>query len=220
MKVLIIEDSRDVRISLEQVLTDAGYLVDSVANGSEGIYRAQNWEYDAIILDVMLPEVDGWEVLNAVRNGGDTPVIMLTALGELNHRLKGLDGGADDFMIKPFEPAELLARVRAVTRRSFSQSMNHIDLGRVNIDLAGQEVMKDGELVALTPGEYRVLVYLAQRLGQVVSAADIVDAVNDDGHEGELSVLKVQIYQLRKKLGKDLIVNRRNMGYVIAKPKA
>lgn len=218
MKVLVIEDSEDVRISLEQILTEAGYLVDAVPDGSEGIYRAQNWEYDAIILDVMLPKTDGWAALNAIREHSDTPVIMLTALGELDHRLKGLNGGADDFMIKPFEPAELLARVRAITRRRFAQSKNHIDLGSVRIDLATKEVTRNDESVALTPAEYRIFVYLAQRQGQIIGTAEIIDAVNDDSHDGDASVLKVQIYQLRKKLGKDLIVNRRNLGYTINKP--
>lgn len=218
MKILVIEDSQDVRLSLEQILTEAGYLVDAVPDGLEGAYRAQNWEYDAVILDVMLPDSNGWDVLNTIRKHGDTPVIMLTALGELDDRLKGLDGGADDFMVKPFEPAELLARVRAVTRRRFSRNKNDIDLGCVTIDLAAREVRFNDELVSLTAGEYRILLYLAQRRGQVVSAAEIIDAVKDDGHDGDTSVLKVQIYHLRKKLGKDLIVNRRNFGYTINKP--
>ncbi|MEO0508578.1 MAG: response regulator transcription factor [Verrucomicrobiota bacterium] len=218
MKILVIEDSPDVRVSLEQILTEGGYLVDAVSDGIEGIYRAQNWEYDAIILDVMLPKVTGWEALRTIRDKSDTPVIMLTALGELDHRLKGLNGGADDFMVKPFEPAELLARVRAVTRRRFAQSKNNIDLGTVQIDLAAKEVRRNESTVILTPAEYRILVYLAQRQGQVIRSSEIIDAVNDDENEGDTSVLKVQIYQLRKKLGKDLIVNRRNLGYTINKP--
>lgn len=214
MKILVVEDNPDVRTSLEQILTEGGYLVDAVADGEEGIYRAQNWEYDAIILDVMMPLADGWEVLQSVRKKGDTPVIMLTALGELDDRLKGLDGGADDFMVKPFEPAELLARVRVVTRRRFANSKNRIELGRVGVDLAAQRVTLDREAVDLTAAEYRILAYLAQRAGKVVSSAEIIDAVNDDDH-GSDSVLKVQIYQLRKKLGKDLITTRRNMGYSV-----
>ena len=214
MKILVVEDNPDVRTSLEQILTEGGYLVDAVADGEEGIYRAQNWEYDAIILDVMIPFADGWEVLQSVRKKGDTPVIMLTALGELDDRLKGLDGGADDFMVKPFEPAELLARVRVVTRRRFSNSKNRIELGRVEIDLAAKRVTLDREPVELTAAEYRILAYLAQRAGKVVSSAEIIDAVNDDDH-GSDSVLKVQIYQLRKKLGKDFITTRRNMGYSV-----
>ena len=215
MKILVIEDSGDVRLSLEQILTEAGYLVDAVPDGTEGVYRVKNWEYDAIILDVMLPGTDGWTVLHKIREMTDTPVIMLTALGELDHRIKGLDGGADDFMVKPFEPQELLARVRAVVRRQFNQSKTQIDLGPVTIYLPSKEVSLNDKRIALTPVEYRILVYLAQRRGQVISSAEIIDAVNDDEHESDASVLKVQIYQLRKKLGKDLIVIRRNLGYTI-----
>jgi len=187
MKTLIIEDDSDVRLSIEQILTDAGFLVDSVGNGDEGIYRAHNWEYDAIILDVMLPGHDGWDVLASIRARKRTPVIMLTALGQLTAR-----------------------------RRSFGQRNNVIDLGRVQIDLGAKTVFRDGQPIALSAAEYRILVYLALRAGTVVSANEIMDAVNDDNHDADSNVLKVQIYQIRKKIDKNLIVTRRNLGYMVS----
>lgn len=215
MRILVVEDDHDVRIGLEQILSENAFLVDIVDNGSEGLYRALNWEYDAVILDVMLPEMDGWKILQKLRENKATPVIMLTALGQTNNRIRGLDHGADDYLCKPFDSGELLARLRALIRRSAGHANNRIEIGRVSIDTTSKEVYLDGEPVVLTGAQYRILYYLGKRAGKVVTKAEICDALDRDDTEQFSNVLEVQIHHIRKKLGKDVVENRRGLGYVM-----
>lgn len=218
MRVLAIDNGRLTRSTAEQALIRAGYLVDIVTDNAEGLYSAQNWEYDVILLDVMQPKLDGWSLLQTIREQITTPVIVLTEVDQLEIRIKSLDQGADDFVATPFDPAELLARIRAISRRRFSQSFSTLSFHDIAIDLASKEVRRSGELIELTSMEYRILAYLAQRAGRIVGSIEIVDALCDDNNDTALASLAVFIYRLRSKLGKGFIQTRRNLGYTIARP--
>lgn len=214
VKLLVIEDDRDVRESIVQTLAEENFVVDAVDNGAEGLYQAQNWEYDAIILDVMLPELNGWQVLKQLRQSKATPVLMLTALGDIDDRVTGLNEGADDYLVKPYSERELLARIRALTRRSTILNSDRIVLGRVGVDVASQTVYLDGELVKLTAAQYRLLEYLVRRAGKVVPRQELADAI--DMNEDSLSnVLDVQVHHIRRKLGKEFLQSRRGLGFII-----
>lgn len=217
MRVLVVEDDLDIQRGLIQTLKDCGFIVDAVEDGVEGLYRARNWNYDAIILDIMLPGMDGWTFLEHLRKEKGTPVLMLTARNEVDDRVRGLDAGADDYLVKPYAPSELQARVRALVRRASGMSNNCIELGRVRIDLDSQIAFLDSEEVDLTGGQFRILVYLAKRAGAVVSRGELSDAMDASDEEKFSNVLDVQIYNIRKKLGKDFLQNRRGLGYVIPK---
>ncbi len=214
VKLLVIEDDRDVREGIVQTLTEEHFTVDAVDNGAEGLYYAKNWEYDVIVLDVMLPEMNGWQVLRQLRQAKATPVLMLTALGEVDDRVMGLNEGADDYLVKPYNERELLARIRALTRRSTVLSNEKILLGRVTVDLASQSVEFDGEEVKLTAAQYKLLEYLARRAGKVVPRQELADAIGMN--EDSLSnVLDVQVHHIRRKLGKDFLQSRRGLGFII-----
>jgi two-component system OmpR family response regulator len=215
MKVLIIEDDDAVRNALVQALAEAGCKVEASANGAEGLYLALNWDFDAVVLDVMLPEKDGWQVLAELRKEKATPVLMLTARGEVEDRIRGLNGGADDYLLKPFVTDELIARVRALVRRSTGSASNEIDLGRVTIDTVGFQVYKDGETVKLSPAQYNILECLARRAGSLVSRTSLCEGLSIEDEEEFSNVLDVHIYNIRKKLGKEFLQNRRGQGYII-----
>ncbi|MEM6821433.1 MAG: response regulator transcription factor [Verrucomicrobiota bacterium] len=218
LKVLIIEDDTDVRQSLVQALREDGYAADSAPDGEEGLYKARYWDYDAIILDIMLPKLDGWSVLEQLRRDKGTPVLMLTARDHVKHRIRGLDSGADDYLTKPYDLDELLARLRALIRRSSGLTGNTIELGAVIVDLAQHRVSKEDERISLTATEYRIIAYLARRADNVVSRSHLCDAIFDEEEEAFSNALDVHIYNIRQKLGKDFIKNRRGLGYVISKP--
>jgi len=216
MKVLVIEDDADVRGSLVQSLEDEQYVVDAVADGEEGLYRAEEWTYDVIILDVMLPGLDGWQILRRLRQHKNrTPVLMLTALDAFDDRVRGLDEGADDYLVKPFQERELTARLRALHRRTFQQTDNSLTIGQVEIRVAEQQVLVRGEPVELTAAQYRIVTHLATRAGRVVSRADLAEAATGDDDIGDSNVIDVQIHHIRRKLGKAFIQNRRGLGYVV-----
>lgn len=219
VKVLVIEDDRDVREGIVETLTEESYIVESTDNGAEGLYRALEWEYDVIVLDVMLPEMTGWQILQRLRAQKiTTPVMMLTALGELDDRVKGLNGGADDYLVKPYHERELLARIRALARRSTGLAGDEIELGRVVVKTSEGVVTLDGEVVQLTAAQYRIVAYLAARAGKVISRNDLAEAIVGDGEEKLSNVIDVQVYHIRRKLGKDFLQNRRGLGYIIPKP--
>lgn len=219
MKILVVEDDYDVRASLIQTLEDEGFRIDSVDNGPEGLYRATEWKYDLILLDVMLPGMDGWEILeNLRREKNITPVLMLTALDALDDRVKGLNTGADDYLPKPYSERELLARIRALLRRTLGQSDTIIDLGEITIDTAKQYVHHKGEPVDLTASQYRLVEYLGSRAGSVISTAELSEAIVGDDESSISNVIDVQIHHIRRKLGKGFIKNRRGLGYLVTKP--
>lgn len=218
VKILSVEDDSDVRTSLTRALSEEGFFVESESSGAEGLYRAENWDYDVIVLDVMLPEMDGWEVLKRLRRKRTTPVLMLTALGQLDDRLQGLNGGADDYMVKPCEPQELIARLRALVRRTVGMAGNQIDLGRVVIDTASHDITVDDNEVKLTSSQFNIVEHLARNAGKLVSREKLCEALLIEDEEAFSNVLDVQIYNIRKKLGKDFLQNRRGVGYIIPKP--
>jgi len=215
--ILVVEDDADVRSAISKALRENGFDVALAEDGAVGLYQALNWDYDAIVLDVMLPEIDGWEVLRRLRRHKRTPVLMLTARGELDDRVQGLNGGADDYLVKPYEPVELIARLRALVRRSTGLADNRIDLGRVLIDTDSQTVRLDDQVVGLTPAQYKIVEHLARHAGKLISRSQLCEALLIEDEEAFSNVLDVQIYHIRKKLGKSFLQNRRGEGYIIPK---
>lgn len=216
MRLLLIEDEADLLAGLAKALREEGYAVDTAADGEVGLYKAENAEYDAVILDVMLPRMDGWEVLDRLRQSKKTPVLMLTARDTSRDRVRGLDTGADDYMAKPFDLEELFARIRALIRRSAGRSLNIMEIGDVVINLAARRVSIAGNPVALTAREYALLEFLALHRGEIVTRSALYEHLFDE-HEDSLSnLLDVHVSNLRKKLGADLITTRRGHGYCIS----
>lgn len=215
MKLLVVDDEPDIRQGIELALRSNGYAVDSAEDGEEALYKALEWEYDVIILDVMLPLLDGWAVLRSLRKSKSTPVIMLTARDEISDRIRGLDLGSDDYVTKPFDLDELLARVRSLIRRASGNPQTDIKIGTVHLDLNGKSVKRNGNEVELTAREYALIEYLALRNGDVVSRSELYDHVCDESDESFSNALDVHICNLRKKLGKDFIITRRGLGYSI-----
>src|SRR6266704_2042685 len=160
MRVLIVEDEPDLLNGLSRALRDEGYAVDTAANGEDGLFSAESNDYDAIVLDVMLPKLDGWEVLSRLRKQKKTPVLMLTARDQSRDRVRGLDTGADDYVVKPFDLDELLARLRALIRRASGGAKTSIEIEDVTIDMAARTVFQSGNAVTLTAREYSLLEYL------------------------------------------------------------
>jgi two-component system OmpR family response regulator len=215
MRLLVVEDEEDLRRGLDQALREEGYAVDSAADGDDGLYKAETWDYDVIVLDVMLPKLDGWEILARLRKKKATPVLMLTAKDTVKDRVKGLNLGADDYLVKPFNLTELLARVRALIRRSAGAPNPVLDFGPVKIDTAARTVAVDAEPITLTAREYGLIEFLALRRGKVVSRTDLYNHLFDEEDNSLSNLLDVHVCNIRKKLGKDLIQTRRGHGYVI-----
>ena len=215
MRVLIVEDEPRLLRSLTKALREEGYAVDVAAAGDEGLYKGESYDYDAIVLDIMLPRLDGWEVLERLRKQKQTPVLLLTARDGTKDRVRGLDAGADDYLVKPFDLPELLARLRALIRRAAGQGRPQIEVGSVLIDTRARSVTRAGQPVTLTAREYAILEYLALHRGEVVTRTALYDHLFDE-HEDTLSnLLDVHIFSIRKKLGRDLITTRRGYGYSI-----
>lgn len=215
MRLLVVEDEEDLRRGLEQALREEGYAVDAAPDGKEGLYKAQEWDYDAIVLDVMLPEMDGWEILSRLRKKKKTPVLMLTARDGVRDRIKGLDLGADDYLVKPFNLAELIARVRALIRRSAGAPNPVITIDDVKVDTSAKTITVDGKDVTLTAREYALIEYLASRRGKVVSRTELYDHLFSEEDESYSNLLDVHVCNVRKKIGKDFVQTRRGHGYVI-----
>jgi two-component system OmpR family response regulator len=210
-----VEDEEDLRRGLEQALREEGYAVDASGDGSDGLYRAETWDYDAIVLDVMLPGLDGWEILQRLRKKKKTPVLLLTARDAVRDRVRGLDSGADDYLVKPFDLGELLARVRALIRRAADAPSPLLAFGAVSINTAARTVAVEGIAIGLTAREYALIEYLATRRGKVVSRTELYDHLFAEEDESYSNLLDVHVCNLRRKLGKDLIQTRRGHGYVI-----
>lgn len=217
MKVLLVEDETDLRVTLADSLREQNYAVDTAADGEEGLYRALEADYDAVVLDVMLPRLDGWEILRRLRAKKTTPVLLLTARRALDDRVQGLDLGADDYLTKPFDLPEVHARLRALIRRSKGAASARVALpGGVMLDTARRELLLDGAAVELTAREYSLIEYLALRRGEVVSRADLYEHLFSDDDETFSNLLEVHVCNVRKKLGKDFIQTRRGHGYALA----
>jgi len=215
MRLLVVEDEPDLRRGLEQALREAGYAVDAAGEGTDALYKAETWDYDAIVLDVMLPGLDGWEILQRLRRRKKTPVLLLTARDAYRDRVRGLDLGADDYLVKPFDLGELLARVRALIRRAAGAPNPLISLGSVQINTAARAVSVDGAEIILTAREYALVEYLASRRGAVVSRTELYDHLFAEEDESYSNLLDVHVCNVRRKLGRDLIQTRRGHGYII-----
>src|SRR5208283_5241301 len=215
MRILIVEDEPDLLRSLAQALQEEGYAVDSAADGETGLFNAQNYDYDAVVLDVMLPKVDGWEILKRLRKTKKTPVLMLTARDQTRDRVRGLDTGADDYMVKPFDLPELFARLRALIRRSADKTTNVIEIGDVKIDTAARNVLLKERLVELTAREYVLVEFLALHRGEVITRTQLYEHLFDENDATLSNLLDVHVSNIRKKLGAEFITTRRGHGYCI-----
>ncbi|MGJ8639700.1 MAG: response regulator transcription factor [Opitutaceae bacterium] len=218
MRILIVEDNADICRNLEKGLREEGYFVDTIDNGIEASYMIDEWEYDAIVLDIMLPGMDGVSVLKNMRaKAKSTPVLMLTARDGLKDKIESLDGGADDFLVKPFEFEELLARLRALIRRSNQLTTNIMELDDIAIDLQHRTVRKGGDDVQMTRQEFALLTLLLQRRGRIVSRDFLFERLYERQDESCSNLLDVLVFKLRAKLGKEVIQTRRGLGLTIPK---
>jgi two-component system OmpR family response regulator len=215
MKILVVEDEPRLQRNLAKALREEGYAVDAAGDGDDGIFKAGTYAYDAIILDVMLPKLDGWEFLAQLRKTKQTPVLMLTARDDHSDRVRGLDTGADDYLVKPFDLSELLARVRALIRRSANQTTNIIQIGDIILDTRAKNVTRTGQPVVLTAREFAILEYLALHRGEVVSRTELYEHLFDENDDTLSNLLDVHVFSIRKKLGAELIATRRGRGYCI-----
>lgn len=220
MRILVVEDEPELRRVVVAALREEGYAVDEAADGEEGLYKGKTWDYDAVVLDVMLPRLDGFELLARLRKIKPTPVLMLTARDAISDRVRGLDYGADDYLVKPFDLAELFARLRALVRRAKGQATAVIEIGPMKIDTRARTVQRDGESVTLTAREYAFVELLALHRGQVVTRTQIYDHLFDENSDTLSNLVEVHVANIRKKLGRDFIHTRRGLGYVVDDPTA
>jgi two-component system OmpR family response regulator len=215
MRILVIEDEPDLLRVLCQALREESYAVDPAADGIDGYYKASTWDYDAIVLDLMLPKLDGWQLLDRLRRTRKTPVLILTARDAVRDRIRGLDSGADDYLVKPFELSELLARLRALIRRAAGNATSTIEIGDIIIDVGARRVRQSGQDITLTPREYALVELLAQHRGQLITRSTIYEHLFDENEDSLSNLVDVHVSNVRKKLGKDFITTRRGQGYVI-----
>ena len=218
MRLLVVEDDAKLVRALQRGLQREGYVVDVAVTGDDGIALATASEYDAVVLDVMLPGADGFAVCRAMRDAGRrTPVLMLTARTEVADRIRGLDAGADDYLVKPFDFGELLARLRALLRRGPVERPAIVSIGDLIIDSDTRVVTRAGEEIELTAREYDVLAFLARQPGRVVSRSELLEEVWED-YDGSPNIIDVYVGYLRKKLGRALIRTVRGSGFVLEAP--
>ena len=223
MRVLLVEDEHKLAEYLRKGLTEAGFVVDVAHNGVDGLHLGVEGNYDAIVLDRMLPGIDGLGVIAALRSSKSTPVLMLTALGSVEDRVSGLRGGADDYLIKPFAFSELVARVLAMTRRSLPAAANAeatlLRLADLELDLVRRKAMRAGQRLELTAKEFTLLALLLRRQGEVLSRTEIAEQVWDMNFDSDTNVVEVAIRRLRGKLDvpfeRVLLHTVRGMGYVL-----
>ena len=220
MRVLLVEDYTPLRESVSQSLEEAGFAVDASADGEEGLWYARSGDYDAIVLDIVLPELDGLSVLKQLRTEGSrTPVLLLTAKDTVADRVTGLDLGADDYLVKPFALEELLARVRALLRRKYDAADSIIRVRDLEVNTLSRIVTRNGGRVDLTALEYALLEFLARRAGEIVSRTEIWEHVYDFNSTVESNVVDVYVGYLRRKTERGglprLIHTRRGQGYVL-----
>ena len=220
MRLLLVEDERKTAAYLRKGLSEHGFVVDVVGEGEEGLYRARTSDYDLVILDIMLPERDGWSVLAELRRSGkQTPVLCLTARDAVQDRVKGLELGADDYLVKPFAFSELLARVRSILRRGPARQPDILRIADLEIDLLRHKATRSGKRLDLTPKEFALLSLLARRTGEVLSRTLIAEQVWDMNFESDTNVVEVAVRRLRGKVDDPfptkLIQTVRGVGYVL-----
>jgi two-component system, OmpR family, response regulator len=217
MRLLIVEDEDDLANALARLLADAGFACDIARDGEEGLYRALEFGYDVVVLDLMLPRLQGEQILAELRaRGMRVPVLVLTARDTVADRVHLLDAGADDYLVKPFEPAELVSRCRALLRRSAGHASPLLVLpADIEVDLARREVRQHGAPLPITPREFGVLEYLALHRGRVVSRAELLEHLYGEGDDTSSNVLEVYVAGLRRRLGPDVIRTVRGHGYIV-----
>ncbi|MBI2187019.1 MAG: response regulator transcription factor [Acidobacteria bacterium] len=216
MRLLVVEDERDLAETLRRTLEEEAFAVDLADDGEEGLFKIRELPYDAVILDLMLPRLDGWSVLQAARAGGvRTPVLLLTARDAIEERVRGLNLGADDYLVKPFALAELVARVRAMIRRAYGNPATRVQIGEITIDTAARQAWRAGAPVELTAREFAILELLTRSRGSVVARSAIHEHIYNEQADILSNVVDVHIAALRRKLGPDVIRTRRGEGYII-----
>jgi len=219
MRLLVIEDDPDLNRQLVSALTEAGYAVDKATDGEEGHFLGDTEPYDAVVLDLGLPVLDGVSVLEKWRRSGrKMPVLILTARDRWSDKVAGFDAGADDYVAKPFHMEEVLARIRALVRRSAGHASNEIACGPLLLDTAGARVTVDGRAIKLTSLEFRLLSYLMHHKGKVVSRTELVEHLYDQDFDRDSNTIEVFVGRLRKKLGVDVLHTVRGMGYCVTEP--
>ena len=224
MRILIIEDDKETRDYLVQGLTQSGHLVDAAADGKDGLFLALEEEFDALVVDRMLPELDGLSIVETVRKSGcNTPILILSALGEVEDRVEGLRRGGDDYLVKPFAFSELSARLEALVRRSASEAVEtSLQVADLEMDLLSREVRRAGQLIELQPREFRLLEYLMRHSDQVVTRTMMLEKVWDYHFDPQTNVIDVHISRLRSKIDRDfdppLIQTVRGAGYRLRAP--
>lgn len=217
MRVLVVEDDLMIGESLSEALQDEAYTVDWVKDGRQAILTLRVQPYDIILLDLGLPEIDGMGVLTAIRDAKiETPVLILTARDQLKDRIKGLDSGADDYVVKPFELGEVFARMRVLIRRAQGKADNQVAVGNLSLDTAHKRVMMDGTPIDLTAKEYMLLTTFMQSPEKVMSKNELEDSLYGWGGEVESNAIEFLIHSLRKKVGQDRIKNVRGLGWYIS----
>jgi two-component system copper resistance phosphate regulon response regulator CusR len=219
MRVLVVEDELKTGEYLSKGLTESGFVVDLARTGSEGLHMAMEGDYDLVVLDVMLPGMDGWTVLRRLREHKQVPVLFLTARDEVEDRVKGLELGADDYLVKPFAFTELLARMRTLLRRGAAREPDSLQISDLSIDVLRRRVMRGAERVDLTPKEFALLHLLAKRQGEVLSRSFIASQVWDMNFDSDTNVVDVAVRRLRAKIDdafdRKLVHTVRGMGYVL-----
>jgi two-component system, OmpR family, response regulator len=219
MRLLVVEDDRDLNRQIATALENAGYAVDRAFDGEEGHFLGDTEPYDAVILDVGLPKLDGISVLEKWRTDGrKMPVLILTARDRWSDKVQGFDAGADDYVPKPFHMEEVLARVRALLRRATGHTKSDLVCGPVTLDTRSSRVVVDGNAVKLTSHEYRLLAYLMHHQGRVVSRTELVEHLYDQDFDRDSNTIEVFVGRLRRKLGVEVIQTVRGLGYLCAPP--
>ncbi len=219
MRILVVEDDPDLQRQLVAALQETGYVVDASGDGEEAHYLGETEPYDAVVLDLGLPGLDGVTVLERWRAEGKAmPVLILTARDRWREKVAGFDAGADDYLTKPFHTEELLARVRALLRRAAGHASPELELGPLSIDTRSARVTVNGEPIKLTSHEYRLLAYLMHHQGKVVSRSELVEHMYDQDFDRDSNTIEVFIGRLRRKLGVDVIHTVRGLGYRLDLP--
>jgi two-component system OmpR family response regulator len=217
MRILVVEDDANLNRQLKEALTEAGYAVDVAFDGEEGHFLGETEPYDAVVLDIGLPRMDGLSVLEAWRREGKTmPVLLLTARDRWSDKVQGIDSGADDYVAKPFHMEEVLARIRALVRRAAGHASNEIVAGVVRLDVRSGKVTVDGQAIKLTSHELRLLSYLMHHKGKVISRTELTEHLYDQDFDRDSNTIEVFVGRLRKKLPEECIQTVRGLGYQIA----
>ena len=221
MRILVVEDDKNLNRQLCEALTDAGYAVDKAFDGEEGHYLGDTEPYDAVVLDVGLPQMDGISVLERWRRDGrKMPVLILTARDRWSDKVAGIDAGADAYVTKPFHIEEVLARIRALIRRAAGHASSELVCGPLRLDTKASKADMDGVPLKLTSHEFRLLAYLMHHMGKVVSRTELVEHLYDQDFDRDSNTIEVFVGRLRKKMGSDMIETVRGMGYRIREPAA